>query len=166
MLNIKHKIYVRRKSRSTGDKEATPLIKRCIRMVLHNEGITIPCEINVYLTDDAEIRQLNLEHRGIDAATDVLSFPMLDLEPGEFSYTESDLDPETGRLVLGDMSISVERAAQQASGNGNSELQEVAYLAIHSALHMLGYDHEDDADYAKMREREEAVAAMMRTVLD
>lgn len=166
MVNVKHKIYVRRKSRSTGDKEATPLIKRCIRMVLHNEGITIPCEINVYLTDDAEIRQLNLEHRNIDAPTDVLSFPMLDLKPGEFTYTANDTDPDTGKIMLGDMIISVERAAEQAAGNGNSELQELAYLAVHSTLHMLGYDHEDDGDYAKMREREEAVAAMMGAVLN
>lgn len=164
-MNVKHKIYVRRKSRTTGGKEVTPLIKRCIRMTLHNEGVNVPCEINVYLTDDEEIQEINRNFRELDEPTDVISFPMLNLIPGQFSYEESDLDPDTGLLALGDMTISVERAERQAPDYGRSSFQEIGYLAIHSTLHMLGYDHAEEDERAVMRSHEDAVAEMMKTVL-
>ena len=128
-----------------------------ITAVLEAEGMEEPCEISVLFTDDAGIHEINLEQRGVDRPTDVLSFPMFDLQPGE-KPTEEDADPDTELVPLGDMVISLERAREQAEEYGHSVRREVAYLAVHSVLHLLGYDHMDDGPMkAQMREREEAI---------
>ena len=136
------------------------LIRKAIRTVLAMEGVTLPCEVNVCLTNDEGIHEVNLEMRNVDRPTDVLSFPMFDLVPGE-APTEGDedlLDPATGRLPLGDMVISVERVEAQAEEFGHSRRRELAYLVVHSVLHLLGYDHLDEGEEkARMRAREEAV---------
>ena len=137
------------------------IIKKCIETTLAAEGITVPCEINVLVTNDKGIHAINLASRQIDRPTDVLSFPMFQLEPGnpptdweEFQDFETDLVP------LGDMCISLERAQAQAKEFGHSARREVGYLTIHSMLHLLGYDHLDEGPMKKqMRAREEAVAA-------
>jgi len=121
----------------------TPLLTQCITKTLEHEGVEQDCDIYVMLTDDAGICELNREHREIDRATDVLSFPMLELTPGEpIVVGPLELDPETGRLMLGDMAISVERATAQAKEFGHSLEREMCFLAVHSTLHLLGYDHE------------------------
>ncbi len=121
----------------------TPQMTQCIIHTLEHQGVEQACDIYVMLTDDAGIRELNSEHRDIDRATDVLSFPMLELTPGEpIEVGPLELDPETGRLMLGDMAISVERAQAQAKEYGHSLLREMCFLAVHSVLHLLGYDHE------------------------
>ena len=121
------------------------------------EGVELPCEINVLLTDDAGIRQVNLDMRGVDRPTDVLSFPMFDLRPGERPQP-GDEDPETGLVPLGDMCISLERAAAQAAEFGHSVKRELAYLTVHSALHLLGYDHMDEGPMKRqMRLHEEFI---------
>lgn len=139
----------------------TAIIRRCITETLAAEGIKVPCEINVLVTDDKGIHAINKASRDIDRATDVLSFPMFQLEPGQPPQDWEDyLDPETDLCPLGDMCISLERAIVQAREFGHSSKREVGYLTIHSMLHLLGYDHLDEGPMkAQMRSREEAVAS-------
>lgn len=136
-------------------------IRTCINAVLKAEGVTVKCEINVLVTDDAGIRQINKTSRNIDSATDVLSFPMFELSPAELpaDWTEYE-DPDTGLVPLGDMCISLERAVAQAKEFGHTTRREVGYLTIHSMLHLLGYDHLDEGPQKRqMRAREEAIAS-------
>ena len=137
------------------------IIKKCIETTLAAEGINVPCEINVLVTNDKGIHAINLASRQIDRPTDVLSFPMFQLEPGNppADWEEYE-DFETGLVPLGDMCISLERAQAQAKEFGHSARREVGYLTIHSMLHLLGYDHLDEGPMKKqMRGREEAIAA-------
>lgn len=136
-------------------------IRRCIEATLEAEKITAPMEINVLITDDPGIHAINLASRKIDRPTDVLSFPMFELEAGNPPKSwDAYLDPETGLCPLGDMAISLERAKAQAKEFGHSAKREVGYLTIHSMLHLLGYDHVDEGPMkAQMRAREEAIAA-------
>ena len=136
-------------------------MERVITAALNAEGVELPCEINVLLTDDAGIHQINLDMREVDRPTDVLSFPMFDLEPGEHPG-EEDADPATGLVPLGDMCISLERATAQAKEFGHPTRREIGYLTIHSMLHLLGYDHLDEGHQKKqMRSREEAIASQI-----
>lgn len=143
-----------------GGNPHKPLLTRVIVAALEAEGVPVGCEVDVLLTDNAGIREINLEQRDIDAPTDVLSFPMLNLTPGvpPTGQGEDECDPETGLCYLGDMVISVERAQEQAEEFGHSVQRELAYLAVHSVLHLLGYDHLDEGPQkARMRQREEAI---------
>lgn len=137
------------------------VIKKCIETTLDAEGIQAPCEINVLVTNDNGIHAINKASRDIDRPTDVLSFPMFTLTPGQLPEDwEEYLDPETGLCPLGDMCISLERATAQAKEFGHSARREVGYLTIHSVLHLLGYDHLDEGEQKKqMRSREETIAA-------
>ena len=139
----------------------TSIIRRCVEETLFAEGIDVPCEINVLVTNDKGIHAINKASRNTDAPTDVLSFPMFQLEPGNPPEDWEDyLDPETGLCPLGDMCISLERANAQAKEFGHSPKREVGYLTIHSMLHLLGYDHLDEGEMkAAMRSREEVIAA-------
>ena len=133
------------------------LIRRAITTALTAEGMTLRCEVNVNVTDDAGIHEVNLTMRDVDRPTDVLSFPMFDLSPGELP-DETDADPATGLIPLGDMCLSMERVKAQAKEFGHSERRELAYLVVHSVLHLLGYDHLDEgAEKARMRAREETI---------
>ena len=140
------------------------VIKRCILKTLESEKIPVDCEINVLVTNEKTIRDINASCRNIDSATDVLSFPMFELEVGSHPEDWSDmLDPETTLCPLGDMVISLERAIKQANEFGHSIRREIGYLTIHSVLHLLGYDHMDEgADKKKMRAREEYIASQIR----
>ena len=138
-------------------KEISALIRKVIRTALAAEGMVLPCEVDVLLTDDEGIHQVNLDMRDVDRPTDVLSFPEFDLRPGELP-DEMDADPGTGLIPLGDMVISVEHVAAQAVEYGHSKQRELAYLVTHSVLHLLGYDHLDEGEQKKqMRAREEAI---------
>ena len=139
----------------------TSIIHRCIEAALQIQGVDIPCEINVLVTNDEGIHAINLASRNIDNPTDVLSFPMFSLEAGKLPENwDSYIDPETGLCPLGDMAISLERAIAQAKEFGHSTRREIGYLTIHSVLHLLGYDHMDDGEQkAQMREREELIAS-------
>ena len=135
------------------------LIRKVIRTALAAEGMVLPCEVDVNLTDDAGIHEINREMRDVDRPTDVLSFPVFDLTPGELP-DEMDADPGTGLIPLGDMVISMERVAAQAKEFGHSDRRELCYLVVHSTLHLLGYDHLDEGPQkAQMRAREEAILA-------
>ncbi len=138
-------------------ERAKALIRRTIRTALAAEGVTQGCEIDVLLTSDRGIRKVNKEQRKVDSATDVLSFPALELKPGKLP-TEADADPGTGLIPLGDMVLSWERVAAQAKEYGHPRNRELAYLVTHSVLHLLGYDHLDEGKQKKlMRAHEEAI---------
>ena len=139
------------------------IITKCIETTLAAENIAVPCEINVMVTNDKGIHAINLASRQIDRPTDVLSFPRVELEPGNPPEDwEEYLDFETEMCPLGDMCISLERATLQAKEFGHSVKREVGYLTIHSMLHLLGYDHLDEGEMKRqMRAREEAIAGMI-----
>ena len=141
-----------------GDR-AKALIRRAVGTALAAEGVDFPCEVDVSVTDDGGIHQINLDMREVDRPTDVLSFPAFDLTPGELPG-EEDADPATGLVPLGDMVISLERVQAQAKEYGHSNRRELAYLVVHSVLHLLGYDHLDEGPQKeKMRGREDAIMA-------
>ena len=139
----------------------TTVIRKCIEASLNMQGVEVPCEINVLVTNNKGIQAINLASRNIDSPTDVLSFPMFSFEAGKLPEDwDSYIDPETGLCPLGDMAISLERAVAQAKEYGHSTRREIGYLTIHSVLHLLGYDHMDDGEQkAQMREREELIAS-------
>ena len=158
---MKHKLNLTFNCFSVQKLSVISIIRKCIDATLSAEGITVPCEINVLVTDDHGIRAINLASRQIDKATDVLSFPMFSLEAGNPPEDwDSYIDPDTELCPLGDMAISLERAIAQAKEFGHSTRREIGYLTIHSMLHLLGYDHLDEGEEkAKMRAREEFVAS-------
>jgi len=156
----KHKINITYDIFTLKQPLVSAIIKRCIDATLTAEKVETDCEINVLITNDRGIHAINKAARNIDRPTDVLSFPMFQLTAGEYPANwEEYLDPETGLCPLGDMCISLERAAAQAKEFGHSQRREVGYLTIHSMLHLLGYDHLDEGPQkAQMRSREEAIA--------
>ena len=158
---MRHKINLVFEQLSLQKFTISAKIRKCIQETLKAEGVTVPCEINVLVTDNAGIQVINRESRKIDAPTDVLSFPMFQLEAGNPPQDWSEYqDPATGLVPLGDMCISLERAVAQAQEFGHSVRREVGYLTIHSMLHLLGYDHLDEGPQKRqMRSREEAIAA-------
>ena len=138
-------------------QETRTFIRKVIRTALAAQGVDFPCEVDVLVTSDAGIHRINLDMRQVDSPTDVLSFPEFDLTPGELPDKE-DADPATGLVPLGDMALSMERVKAQAKEYGHSNRRELAYLVVHSVLHLLGYDHLDEgAMKAQMRLREEAI---------
>jgi len=161
---MKHKINLVYEEFDLRKFTVSSVIRSAITQTLKAEGVPAPCEINVLVTNNEGIRTINRTARNIDSPTDVLSFPMFQLTPGELPQDWADyLDPETGMCALGDMCISLERAEAQAEEYGHSLRREVGYLTIHSMLHLLGYDHMDEGpEKARMRAREEAIAASMK----
>ena len=136
-------------------------IRRTIRTALEAQGVDFPCEIDVLVTSDDGIHEINRELRQVDRPTDVLSFPEFELTPGQLPGPE-DADPGTGLIPLGDMVLSMERVAAQAREYGHSKRRELSYLVTHSVLHLLGYDHLDEGPMkAQMRAREEAIMALL-----
>ena len=153
---IEHDIWLESELDAPFPYEA--FLRQCITKALELEQVTLPCEINVLITDNEGIHRINLKQRQVDAPTDVLSFPMFDLTAGQLPVDERLLDPATNRLPLGDMVISLERATAQAEEYGHSIQRELGYLAVHSVLHLLGYDHMDEGQQKRqMRAREEAI---------
>lgn len=131
------------------------LVRRCCNAVLLQENFEGSAEISVTFVDDEAIRALNKEHRNLDRATDVLSFPL-----GENGVY--DVNHDTGAKMLGDIVISVERAVAQADEYGHPLQREIAFLTVHSLLHLLGYDHEDGGlEAVHMREKEESVLTQL-----
>lgn len=152
----RHYIPVTANVPGVGDGQKA-FIRRVIRTALAAQGVDFPCEVDVLVTSDGEIHELNRETRQVDKPTDVLSFPAFDLRPGELPGPE-DADPGTGLVPLGDMMISMEHVAAQAKEYGHSNRRELAYLVTHSVLHLLGYDHMDEGpEKRRMREREEII---------
>ena len=152
------KVTVLREKRNLGFPETARLVRRAVKAALRAEGIAEDCLVSVMLTDNEGIREINLAQRGIDSATDVLSFPLNELTPGEFDAEACEYDFEGELIMLGDMVLSLERCDAQAREYGHGFDREVSYLAVHSTLHLLGYDHMDEGEQKRlMRSREDAV---------
>ena len=152
---MEHEVYIDAEVETPAAVEEQ--IRRAVLAALEGEEVDVPCVVEVCVTGDKGIHQTNLETRGVDAPTDVLSFPMFELSPGEKPQADW-ADPDTDKVLLGDMMISLERANAQAAEFGHSPEREVCYLAVHSVLHLLGYDHLDEGPMkAQMRAREEAI---------
>lgn len=128
------------------------------------DAMAAPMQAQVFVavTDDCDIQGINREHRGVDSPTDVLSFPLIAYPLGQAAPDISwedypmDVDPETGRIMLGDIIISWPAVARQAAEYGHDERRELCYLAVHGLAHLLGFDHENNADKARMRAVEDA----------
>lgn len=155
---MEHEIYVSREVKNLGHNNSAALIKKAVNMALDAEGVDVPCIVSVMLTDDEGIHRVNNEFRGVDRATDVLSFPMNELVPGEFDAEECERDMDSGAVLLGDMMISVPRCEAQGEEFGHGYAREIMYLTVHSVLHLLGYDHVDEGEMKKqMRTREKII---------
>ena len=143
------------------DFDYEEVIRTVIDQAIESEGCPYDYQVSVILTDDAGIREVNLAERNIDRATDVLSFPMAYYEtPADFDSLEQQddvFDPETGEYLLGDIMISADHVRGQAESYGHSEKRELAFLTAHSMLHLMGYDHETDAERLVMEEKQEAI---------
>lgn len=133
-------------------EEMERAVEMAIQQALRYEDFAEPCEISVSIVDNAEIRQINRQFRGIDRATDVLSFPQLTFAEGEEPEKN-----ESGEVLLGDVIISLERAREQAAEYGHSLLREIAFLTAHSMLHLLGYDHMEPEEEAEMFRRQREI---------
>lgn len=138
------------------------LLNRVMVACLDYEDCPYETEISVVLTDNQEIHEINKEFRGVDAPTDVLSFPSIEFdEPADFSTLEDTqpecFHPETGELIMGDIVISVERARSQAEEYGHSMLREIAFLMAHSMFHLMGYDHMTDEERNVMEAKQDAL---------
>lgn len=140
------------------EKEALKVIDE----VLRTEGVTEEIEVNLTLTDNETIQELNRDYRDIDKVTDVLSFPNIDYEnPSDFSlahmHPEDYYDPETGEIYLGDIVINVFRMEEQAESYGHSIHREFCFLVAHSMLHLLGYDHMQEDEEKEMFAKQDTV---------
>ena len=132
------------------------LVRRAVCESLEYEGFYNDAEVSVTFTDNEGIRALNAEYRGIDRETDVLSFPLTDFEGSE------EPPADEAAISLGDIVVSLEKARTQAEEFGHSFQREVAFLCVHSMLHLLGYDHVDsDEDDAEMRRRQSEILVKM-----
>ncbi len=143
------------------DIKYEPIINKVISEAIDYEECPYECEVNVVLTDNEGIHQVNKEFRNIDSPTDVLSFPMVQYEePSDFSQVEEMEDcfnPETGELLLGDIMISVEKIKQQSKAYGHSLERELGFLIAHSMLHLFGYDHLEDVERDAMELRQSEI---------
>lgn len=135
----------------------TTLLEKTAFACLRSENIGVGCEINIIISDDPSIRQINRQFRNVDSSTDVLSFPMTDMKEGAVPSGEEDYDPDEGLLLLGDIVISAETAKRQAEQYGHSLERELAFLASHGIFHLLGYDHTAEGEEARMMSKQEAV---------
>ena len=136
--------------------EINQLIKKCADAVLEFEECNFDAEISVTIVDEAEIKGLNAQYRNKDSVTDVLSFPMIEFdEDGEMIYDDCDFNEEN--LVLGDIVICAKRAKEQAEEYVHTFEREIAFLTVHSMLHLLGYDHEhsDDCEQEMFKKQKE-----------
>ncbi|MBR3932460.1 MAG: rRNA maturation RNase YbeY [Clostridia bacterium] len=141
------------------DDDICKLLNETVSATLKYENITIPCYVSITVVEEDEIKEINNEHRGIDSVTDVLSFPVVNLIDGSFDNSAGDY--YEGRLILGDVVLCAKRAKEQSIEFGHSYDRELGYLTCHSILHLIGYDHEDDSEREVMRQKEEAVMAIL-----
>lgn len=138
------------------------IARQVVEAVLDYEGCPYEAEVEITLTTDEEIHKINLEQRGIDRATDVLSFPMISFPvPGQFDFLEDEsidsFHPDSGELLLGDIVISVDKVIAQAEEYGHTQLREYAFLIAHSMFHLLGYDHMEQGEADIMEQRQNDV---------
>lgn len=133
-----------------------------ISETLDYEDCPYEVQVNIILTSNEEIQQINLEQRGVDAPTDVLSFPMIEYAyPSDFTVLEGEamdsFDPDTGELLLGDIVISVDKVIEQAEKYNHGVKREYAFLITHSMLHLFGYDHMDEVERENMELKQDEI---------
>ena len=137
------------------------IIHTVVNAALDYENCPYEIELNVILTDNASIQEINHEYREIDAPTDVLSFPFIDYQnPSDFSNLEdcdNNFNPETGELIFGDIIVSVEKVMSQAEEYGHSTKRELAFLIAHSMLHLCGYDHMEEDERIVMEQKQSEI---------
>jgi probable rRNA maturation factor len=153
---MKTMVYNRQKKIKLS-RETRSLIRKAAKICEKRNGFQFPCEACIMLVDNEEIKRLNSKFRNIDAPTDVLSFPLMTYSKKNPDIRPGDLDPDTKRVPLGDIMISVEKALEQAESYGHSPERELAFLAVHGMLHLLGYDHETPEEEKDMFQRQEEV---------
>ena len=152
---MNHEIRVTAEAAVENEDALRALITKCALRVLESEGVDFDAFVDVTIVDGETIREMNREYRDKDAVTDVLSFPMYEFYNGE-PEEELEADPESGRVMLGDMILNYDRAREQAADFGHSVERECGFLTVHSVLHLLGYDHErEEDDRLLMRGKEE-----------
>lgn len=143
------------------DFEPEELYRKVVDEVLDIEKCPYEAEVNLLITGDDEIREINKQERNIDSPTDVLSFPMGEYDtPADFSRIDESPDyfnVETGELMLGDIVLSYDKICSQAKEYGHSERREFAFLIVHSMLHLIGYDHIEETDRMLMEERQRVI---------
>ena len=160
---MRHLITVSEEREGLAPRGFTRLIRRAMRAALRSEKIVPACSISVLITDDEGIHKINREFRDVDRATDVLSFPMNNLTPMAFDKNACEINPEDGRIILGDMAVSVNHIYAQSEEYGHSVQRELSYLTVHSCLHLLGYDHMDEGEDKKlMREHEDMAMKLLK----
>ena len=142
--------------------DAEELAGKVIDAACEAEHCPYEIQVSLTFTDNTGIHAINRLHRGIDRPTDVLSFPMQSYEsPADFSRVEEDIaenfDPDSGELLLGDIVVSVQKVKEQALSYGHSEKRELAFLILHSMLHLFGYDHETEEERGDMEARQRAI---------
>lgn len=147
------------------------LAEEVITFAIAHEEFPYEAEVNLTLTDNDGIHEINRMYREIDAPTDVLSFPLLSYEKaGDFSALEDDYEdnfnPDTGEIMLGDIIISVDRVREQAEAYGHSERREYAFLILHSMLHLFGYDHMTPEEAAEMEAKQQQILEAMHITRD
>ena len=151
---IEHQVFIQDIDREEQDTLSIEVIKQAVLATLWSEAVDVQCVVSVMVTDDEGFRGYNKKYRGIDKATDVLSFPMQVFDHSGWSGIVSlEIDEDTGKLPLGDIIISSESVRRQAEEYGNTVEYETAYLIIHSALHLLAYDHDNDSNEQAMHNR-------------
>ena len=155
-------LFIETEGKTEFDFDIREVAELVVDAVLEHEKCPYEAEISLLLTHNDEIHEMNLEHRGIHRATDVLSFPMLEFDhPGAFSIIDEEtadvFDPESGELMLGDIVISVDKVLEQAQEYGHSPKREYAFLIAHSMLPLCGYDHMDDEERKVMEEKQRAI---------
>ena len=161
---IQAKITITRTRRGLGFPDTQRYVKRAAAAALRAEGVTVPCELDVTLTDDAVIHTINREQRGKDAATDVLSFPTVNYPAGKTAgaceaLLREEFDPDTDACAIGDIVISMDHVRAQAAEYGHSGRRECGYLLTHGLFHLMGYDHMTEAEKPVMRAMEEKALA-------
>jgi len=159
---IEHKINVQHNDVLALECDLNKLVKYAVISTMQNERADVPCVVNVLISDNAGIRRYNKNFRGIDKATDVLSFPMQVFQkPGWGGCPEPEFDEDSGELPLGDIVISMEKVEEQSVEYNNSIEYETAYLTVHSTLHLLGYDHDNEASEKVMHKKCENIMREM-----
>ncbi len=138
------------------------IINDVVEAALDYEKCPYEAEVNVVLTGNEEIREINRRFRQVDKPTDVLSFPALEYgTPSDFGQVEEDFadcfNPESGELMLGDVMISVDKVLEQAEKYGHSPARELAFLTAHSMLHLCGYDHMEEEERLRMERKQEEI---------
>lgn len=164
-LNIEKEVEV------VFDFDYEKLAEEVISYALEHEKFPYEAEVNLTLTDNEGIHEVNRMYREIDAPTDVLSFPMLSYtKAGDFSELEDDYEdnfnPDTGEIMLGDIIISIDRVRTQAKDYGHSERREYAFLIVHSMLHLFGYDHMTEEEASQMEAKQHQILDAMQISRD